>query len=71
MPQPNFQYEKSILGHMGSSKEAAQKHPIMNYEQLRARFFQVFLSKFYLILFFIFLNLKCAQGTQKYFLYVQ
>jgi hypothetical protein len=30
MPQPNFQDGKSIFGHMGSSKEAAQKKS--NYE---------------------------------------
>jgi hypothetical protein len=32
--QPNFQYENAIFGRIGSSKGAAQKTQIMNYEQL-------------------------------------
>ena len=42
MPQPNFQYGKSIFGHMGRSKKAAQKNPIMNYEQLLSTVFSCF-----------------------------
>jgi hypothetical protein len=42
VPQPNFQYGNAIFGHMGSSKEAAQKHPIMNYEQLLSSVFPSF-----------------------------
>jgi hypothetical protein len=39
VPQPNFQDGKSIFGHMGSSKKAAPKDPIMNYEQLLSSVF--------------------------------
>ena len=42
MPQPNFQYGNAIFGRMGSSKESAQKHPIMNYEQLLSSVFSCF-----------------------------
>ena len=42
MPQPNFQYGKSIFGRIGSSKKAAQKSPIMNYEQLLSSVFSCF-----------------------------
>jgi hypothetical protein len=42
VPQPNFQYGNAIFGHMGSSKEAAQKSKIINYEQLFSLFFSFF-----------------------------
>jgi hypothetical protein len=42
VPQPNFQYGKSIFGRIGSSKKAAQKSPIMNYEQLLSSIFSCF-----------------------------
>ena len=37
--QPNFLHGNAIFGHMGSFKGAAQKHQIMNYEQLLSCFF--------------------------------
>jgi hypothetical protein len=42
VPQLNFQYGNPIFGHMGSSKEAAQKSQIMNYEQLFSSVFSCF-----------------------------
>ena len=42
MPQSNFQYGNTNFGHMGSSKEAAQKSSIMNYEQLLSSVFSCF-----------------------------
>ena len=35
-------YGNAIFSHMGSSKGAAQKHSIMNYEQLLSSFFLCF-----------------------------
>ena len=37
-----FQYGNTIFGHMGSSKGAAQKKPIMKYEQLLSSGFSCF-----------------------------
>ena len=42
MPRPNFQYGNTNFGHMDSTKEAAQKSPIMNYEQLLSSVFSCF-----------------------------
>ena len=40
--QPNFLHGNAIFGHMGSFKGAAQKHQIMNYEQLLSSVFSCF-----------------------------
>ena len=40
--QPNFLYGIAIFGLMGSFKGAAQKHQIMNYEQLLSSVFSCF-----------------------------
>ena len=42
VPQPNFQYGKSIFDRMGSSKKAAPKNPNMIYEQLLSSVFSCF-----------------------------
>ena len=44
MLQPNFLHGNAIFGHMGSFKGAAQKHQIMNYEQLLSSVFYVFMD---------------------------
>ena len=37
--QANFLHGNAIFGHMGNFKGAAQKHQIMNYEQLLSSVF--------------------------------
>ena len=53
---------------MGDSKEADQKHPIMNYELLRAQFFHVFMGKFYSI--FYFFKFEMCTNNSKIFFYM-
>ena len=40
--QPNFRYGNAIFGHMGSSKGAAPKNLIINYEQFLSSVYSCF-----------------------------
>jgi hypothetical protein len=62
VPQPNFQYGKSIFGRMGSSKKAAQKNPNTNYEQLLSSVFSCFHGQKFE---FFKRNIHCSVRTKK------
>jgi hypothetical protein len=71
VPQPNFQYGKSIFGCIGSSKKAAQKTPIMNSEQLFRAFFSCFHGqKFNFLEFFLHFSVRTKKLLKiKYFFF--